>query len=395
MDAPAYAVNVTDPGDPQPPRRPTRETARGNEQRIATVHGIPIFVSATWYLVAALVTILFQPVVDSWVPDLGGWSWVVAGCFAVLLYASVLVHELGHALTARAFGLPVLQINLHMLGGDTQIGSADYTPGRQFVIAGVGPVLSIVLGAAGLGLAQLLTAGTVLHLLAVQLGAANLLVGLFNLLPGLPLDGGQLVRAVVWGVSGNPHRATVVAAWAGRAVAVTIVLVPVVWSRAHDRDPDLVFLAWSVLIAAFIWMGAGQSLRMQRLNQRLGRLSVRELTRRAIPVFADVPLAEALRRLGEVGARALVVVDRDDQPLALVSEAAVTATPVDRRPWVSVSTVSRRLEPGLVLRMDLDGPGLVDAMRTTPAAEYLVVDDQQRVYGVLATSDVNRAFAGA
>ena len=78
--------------------------------------------------------------------------------------------------------------------------------------------------------------------------------------------------------------------------------------------------------------------------------------------------------------------DREDQPLALVSEAAVTATPVERRPWVSVGTVSRRLEPGLFLPVDLDGPGLVERMRDLPAAEYLVVDAQGRVFGVLTTT---------
>ena len=121
---------------------------------------------------------------------------------------------------------------------------------------------------------------------------------------------------------------------------------------------------------------------------------MRGLTRRAFPVLADTPLAEALRRLTEAGAQALVVVDRDDKPLALVNETAVTATPVERRPWVSVGALSRRLEPGLYLPVTLDGAGLLEAMRALPAAEYLVVDAQGRVVGVLSTSDVNRAFVG-
>lgn len=356
---------------------------------------MPIFVSATWYLVAGLVTVLFQPVVADWVPGLGRWSWVVSACFAVLLYASVLVHELGHALTARAFGLEVHRINLHMLGGDTEISRSEFTPLRQFTIAAAGPVLSLGLGGVGMVAAQLLEAGTVSHLLAIQLGAANLLVGGFNLLPGLPLDGGQLLRATVWGVTRNPRLGTQVAAWIGRLLAVGLVAAPVAWARWQQEDPDLVLIVWCALIAAFVWTGAGQSLRAERVHERLDRLSVRGLARRAIPVLADVPLAEALRRLGEAGARALVVVDREDQPLALVSEAAVTATPIERRPWVSVGTVSRRLEAGLVLSVDIDGPGLLEVMRATPAAEYLVVDAESRVYGVLATKDVDEVFARA
>ena len=96
---------------------------------------------------AALVTVVFEPVVERWVPGLGSWTWIVAGCFAVLLYASVLVHELGHAMAARAYGLPVHRITLQMLGGVTETSRKDVTPGRQFVIAGVGPLLSLLLGA--------------------------------------------------------------------------------------------------------------------------------------------------------------------------------------------------------------------------------------------------------
>ncbi len=371
------------------------EPRRGNEIVLGRVRGVPVFVAPTWFLVAGLVTVVFQPVVERWVPDLGNWSWIVSACFAVLLYASVLVHELGHAMAARGFDLPVHRITLHMLGGVTEISRSDITPGRQFVIAGVGPLLSLALGAIGLGLAQVLDTGTVIHLLAVQLGAANLLVGVFNLLPGLPLDGGQLMRAVVWKLSGDPGTATNAAAWIGRAVAVGLVVIPVVWSLAVGAEPDLLFVVWTALIGAFVWSGATQALRAEKVQSKLRDLSVRSIARRAYPVLADTPLAEALRRLTEHGAQALVVVDRDDKPLALVSETAVTATPIERRPWVTVGAVSRRLEPGLTLRADLDGPGLLNALRDLPAEEYLVVDGEDRVYGVLAMRDVNRVFADA
>jgi Zn-dependent protease len=370
------------------------EPRRGSELLLGHVGGVPIFVAPTWFLVAALVTVVFQPVVVRWVPDLGAWSWVVAGCFAVLLYASVLVHELGHAMAARSYGLKVHRITLQMLGGVTETDRQDISPGRQFVIAGVGPLLSLVLGAFGLGLAQVLSAGTVLHLLAVQLGAANLLVGIFNLLPGLPLDGGQLTRAAIWKVTGSPSTGTTVAVWIGRGLAVLLVVGPIAFAAARGHEPDLVFVIWTALIGLFVWQGANQSLRAERVQDRLRQLSVRGLTRRAIPVLADTPLAEALRRLGEAGAQALVVVDRDDQPLALVNETAVTATPVERRPWVTVGALSRRLESGLVLQVGMDGADLLTAMRAVPAAEYLVVDDAGRVVGVLTTTDVDRAFAG-
>ncbi len=122
---------------------------------------------------------------------------------------------------------------------------------------------------------------------------------------------------------------------------------------------------------------------------------MRGLTRRAIPVQADLPLAEALRRAVDAGARGLVVVDRQDKPTALVNEAAVMATPEHRRPWVQVGEFARSLEPGMVISAELAGEQLVRALQAAPATEYLVVEPTGEVYGVLAAADVERAFAGA
>jgi CBS domain-containing protein len=156
-----------------------------------------------------------------------------------------------------------------------------------------------------------------------------------------------------------------------------------------------VVMVWTALIASFIWFGAGQAVRAARMRERLPFLQTRTLTRRALPVVGDLPLGEGLRRAAEAGARALVVVDGAGTPVGLVSEAAVVATPEDRRPWVPVSSVARRLEPALVLSADLRGEDLLKALQASPATEYLVLDPTGAVYGVLSTSDVERAFAAS
>ena len=130
-----------------------------------------------------------------------------------------------------------------------------------------------------------------------------------------------------------------------------------------------------------------------QVRQRLPALTARGLARRAIPVPATMPVAEAVRRIAEAGARAAVVVDVDDRPVAIVSEAAVSATPPERRPWITAGEVSRRLDPALVLGWDMQGEDLVNAMAGNPATEYLVVDAEGKPYGVLSSADVERAFA--
>jgi CBS domain-containing protein len=153
-------------------------------------------------------------------------------------------------------------------------------------------------------------------------------------------------------------------------------------------------LVWAAFIASFIFIGASQSLTVARLRERIPTLNARTLTRRAIPVSADLPLSEALRRAAAVGARSLLVVDHDGRPTAIVHEAAVAATPLERHPWVQVGTLSRALRPGLILTADLTGESLLQALRATPAPEYLVTEPDGAIYGVLAAADVEHAFLG-
>ena len=163
---------------------------------------------------------------DAVEPGLGGWKYVAGAAFAVLLYLSVLLHEASHALMAKRFGLPVSSITLHFLGGVTEIDGEPDTPGREFGVSVVGPLTSLAVGLAVLPLAALAPDRTLLDLAAKGLAGANLVVGVLNLVPGLPLDGGRVLRAVVWKVTGNPHQGTIVAGWGGRVAALLVLVYP-------------------------------------------------------------------------------------------------------------------------------------------------------------------------
>ena len=142
---------------------------------------------------------------------------------------------------------------------------------------------------------------------------------------------------------------------------------------------DIVSTIWVVVIAGFMWTGATQSIKATRFRERLPALQARRLARKAISVPASTPLAEAIRQADEAGARAVVVVDHDSKPIAIVNEAAVTATPPQRRPWVDTGSMARSIDPSLVLNADLQGMALLDAIRRAPASEYLLVDSTGEV----------------
>ncbi|WP_308126121.1 site-2 protease family protein [Nonomuraea ceibae] len=364
--------------------------------RMGKPFGIPVYVSWTWFIVAAFITWLFGDTVRDMLPHLSsGAAYAVAFVFAVLLYVSVLLHELAHSVLAKAYGLPVRRITLYLLGGVSEIEKEPPTPGKEFMVAAAGPALS--LGLAGIGYAAdefLINGGGIPEVLIWQLWVSNLIVGVFNLLPGLPLDGGRLLRAGVWKLTSSPGAGTVAAAWGGRILAVALVAIPFAMSTMSGQELDPRDLIWPFVLASFIWVAAGQSLKAARFRARIPQLNARGLARRAIPVTAETPLAEALRQAAESRAGALVVVDHDGRPLAIVNESAVQATPEHRRPWVDVGALAKSLEPSVVLAADLEGEALIDAMREAPAGEYLLVERGGEIYGVLATADVNRVFIG-
>ncbi|GAA4716359.1 site-2 protease family protein [Nocardioides conyzicola] len=372
---------------PDSPRRPRP----AGTFKIGTIAGSDVLVSSSWFLVAGLIAVIVAPRIEQSSPGIGSLKYVAGFAFAVILYLSVLLHEASHAVMARRLGFQVGSITLHFLGGMTSIEREARKPREEFLIAVVGPLTSIAVGVVALGLWFVTPEG--LLLVAVEgLAGANLLVGLLNLVPGLPLDGGRVLKSAVWQVSGNVHRGTIVAGWAGRATAVAAMLWPVAQSRATGVEPTVLDFLLAFVVAAFLWSGATAAMSSARLRSRLPHLIARQLARRTLAVPGDLPIAEAVRRAQEAQAGSLITVTSSGVPVGIVSEAALEATPEERRPWVATSAVARSIDDDLRLPAGIAGEELVTAITSYPAAEYLLVEDDGSVFGVLTTADVDRAF---
>jgi Zn-dependent protease len=362
--------------------------------RLGRVLGVPVFVAPSWFLFAAFVVLGYGPQLAG---ELGpGRAYTAAGSFAVLLLVSVLLHELGHCVVARAFGLPVRSITVTFLAGLTEIAEPPQTPAREYAVAVAGPMVSLLLAGLGLAFAPLLPDGGIARLVVQVLAFTNGIVAVFNLLPGLPLDGGRVLRAGVWRLTGDAELSTRAAAWAGRGIALVVVpaVMLLVLPELTGAEPTVGTALVTALVAGFIYLGATASLQRARVLSRLPAATVGALARPALRVPADLPLGEAVRRAQEAGVHGLVVVDSADELTAVVSEAAVKATPEHRRPWVSVDSVARRLEPGLVLDPALGGEDLLAALRGSPASEYVVLGPAPGQVRVLASADVVKAAQG-
>ena len=347
----------------------------------------------SWLIVAVLLAALYAPVIDKAVPNMSeGGSYLAAAGFAVLFGLCVLAHELGHTAVSLALGHPVRQVLLFALGGVSEMVSEPERPRDELLIAGSGPFVSLLIaGGAWLGY-QAAPAGTLLAALLGLLAWSNLLLAAFNLLPGLPLDGGRLLRAAASGLGARPATATRVAAWSGRVLAVGVAVSGLLADRSTGPAAAAVL---SLALAAYLWFAASQSLRYATLLDRLPAVSVQELLRPGVFVAETASVSEALDRAWRAEARGLVLLDAADKPSAIVDEVLIGAVPPERRPWTAVSTVSRPLEPGLLIPDNVDAAALLRHMQATPSREYLIVRPDGSPAGIIAARDFADRLAGA
>ncbi|NUR80651.1 MAG: peptidase M50, partial [Dermatophilaceae bacterium] len=244
---------------------PARRPGPSHGWRIGSLAGTPVYLGRSWPLIAALIVVVFGPNLAR--ADRGpAYGYLLAGGYAVLLLVSVLVHEAAHALAAQWRGHPVSRIVADVWGGHTVYDATRSSPGTTALVAVVGPLSNLLLAALVWGVHALTTNETALTLLGI-VAVANLLVGLFNLLPGLPLDGGQIVSALVWRATGSKGRGLVAAGWLGRVVAVLTVAWFALRPLVEGRSPDVFDIVWPVAIAFFLWQGATAAVRAGHIHE--------------------------------------------------------------------------------------------------------------------------------
>ncbi|MDG4787207.1 site-2 protease family protein [Micromonospora sp. WMMD1102] len=366
-------------GNSRPRRRPDRRPGL----TVGRVFGVPVYLNPSMLLLVALVTVMYGEFVRHQLELSQLTGYLVGFVFVVLLLGSVLLHELGHALTARRYGIGVRGITLELLGGYTEMERDAPTPRVDLLVSLAGPAVSLVLGLVGVAATLALPDGTLANQFAFQLAASNVLVGIFNMLPGLPLDGGRALRAGVWAVTRDRHLATEVAGWFGRVVAIgtAVVFTLLTWLGGLPW----LGLALVLLVAFTLWQGAGQTIRAARISRRFPLVDLARLARPVFPVPSGTPLAEAQRR-GTPGT-ALAVADSAGLLVALVDRTAAEAVPAERRPWVPVDAVARDLAGVPSLAVGLGGEQVVHEVQAHPGAQYLVTSGED-VVGVLHIADL-------
>lgn len=343
---------------------PAIDRAQGHSGwRVGSLRGIPIYIGGGWVVIAIVMVAIFGPQVASAIPRLGIMAYVVALCYALLLLLSVLVHEVAHAVTALACGYRVHRIAGDLMGGHTAYDAARATPGRSALIALAGPLANGALCLIGLQLLPYVR-GDVLGLLIWAATWTNGFVALFNLLPGLPLDGGFLLDALVWKVSGRRDLGLIAAGWSGRILTIGVVLWFAGLPLLRGEYPSVFTIAWIALIGAFLWFGASQAITTGRVRGRIARIDVRSVATPVVTLRRRDPLSAIPRApTGERGIVVAVLGD-DGTPLGILDREAVAAASEAGAFDAPAESCTRLMPPGWVLELASDSPDLGLAVDT-------------------------------
>ena len=260
--------------------------------RIGKIAGITIYIHISWIIILVFLTLSLA---TDWFPQLyKGWSsstyWIVGLLSALLLFVAVLLHELAHSLVARARGLPVNNITLFIFGGVSNIEEEPKSPGVEFQMAFVGPLVSLLIGIIAYLLDLAVRNGSPLDAILGYLAVSNILLGIFNLIPGFPLDGGRVLRSIIWKASGSLRKATRATTIVGQFIAYLFIL----WGIWQFFGCNILNGIWIGFIGWFL-LNAAQSANAQVMLQTMFKGVTVEKVMNPSP--AIVPANISLQRL--------------------------------------------------------------------------------------------------
>lgn len=359
--------------------------------RIGSLFGIPFFIDPSWFFILALVTLLKAGNFDPSFQSISAWS--LGLVMALLLFASVLLHELGHSLVARSQGIKVNSITLFIFGGVASIDRESQTPGDAFQVAIAGPGVSLCLFGLFYGLTQVLPTDNLGYVVAADLARINLVLTLFNLIPGLPLDGGQVLKAAIWKLTGNRLQGVRWAAQGGKvigslaiAVSVGLTLLTGVWT-----------ILWLALIGSFVYRNANAYDRLTILQEALLQLQASDAMTR------DFRVLDATMSLRSFADEYILADIQTNKPYYAASEGRYRGLvkiqdlqTIERSRW-EMESLESLVHPLSEIATVEEKTPLIDVINTLETCQLkhlTVLSPAGAIAGVIDRGDIVQAVAG-
>jgi Zn-dependent protease len=353
---------------------------------LGRIIGIPIGVDYSWFLVFALLTWSFA---TSYYPQefpdwLGITYWTVGAATAIMLFVSVLIHELGHSVIAMKYKIAIRSITLFLFGGVAQIASEPPSASAEFWIAIAGPVTSLVLAAIFYALEPAAAIYSPLLGLVKYLAYINLALAFFNLIPGFPLDGGRVFRAAVWGVTGNLRKATLIAASVGRFIAFLFIAVGV-WQIFTGNAGDGL---WIAFIGWYLEKAASAQVQQQEIQGVLAGHKVSDAMSRS---FTEIPFNVSLQQLVDhhilAEGRRVFVVKHYEEVVGLLTLHRVRQVPREQWPMTNVEHVMIPASQMKTARPDDELQECFSSMNRDGVNQLPVMVNGQ-IFGLLTREDI-------
>lgn len=360
--------------------------------RVGNLFGIPFFINASWFLVLGLVTLDYGGFLAANFPDLGaGLPWILGLITALLLFASVLAHELGHSFVALSQGIDVKSITLFLFGGLASLERESKTPAEAFWVAIAGPLVSISLF--GLLTAINLFTGFTGPIAAIVglLAYINLVLALFNLIPGLPLDGGNILKSIVWKITDNPYKGIIFASRVGQAfgwMAIASGFLPILFSA----PPNF----WNIIIGWFLLQNAGRSAQYGSVQDALAGLTA------ADAVIADSPIVRATEELSlrefvneyVIGKNddwsRFLVADEEGKLLGAIAIADLNGVPTSEWPQVTVRELVKPVENLTTVKEKTSLLEVAMLLEQKQVGELTVVSENGALVGLVERDSIRR-----
>ncbi|MFM7276281.1 MAG: site-2 protease family protein [Microcystis aeruginosa] len=355
--------------------------------RVGNLFGIPFYINPSWFFVLGLITLTYGGDLSQFPQLTGIMPWLLGFLAAILLFASVVAHELGHSFVAIAQGIEVKSITLFLFGGLATLGRESKTPLEAFLVAIAGPLVSLLLFGifliVGLNISLNAPLAAILSLLAY----INLALGLFNLIPGLPLDGGNILKAIVWQVTGNPNKGVLFASRFGQFFGWLAIVIGALSILGITQFGSF----WTLLIGIFLLQNAGFSAQSAKVQDFLSRYSAKDVISPNSPV---VPINLTLRDfannyvIGKQQWSKFLVTDSEGKLLGVVNVEDLKTIPTSQ--WTEVN-IGRLLQTSESLKLVLSHTSLLDVVKILEGenlAQVTVVEENGTVLGLIEKASI-------
>jgi Zn-dependent protease len=361
--------------------------------KLGRIGGVPVYLSSSWFIITAVITfsVGMQLARGGVIPPLN--AYLMGLSCAVAIAVAVLIHEVAHAMTARAFKWPDAHIVLTLMGGHTQFGSFKAKPGASLWVALSGPLSNFVLAGLGWLVMENIQLGVYPNLLLDFFVYANLLLGAFNALPGLPLDGGRLVESIVWKATGSQFKGTIASCWVGRVIAVGIVFYFVLLPFLRGQQPQIITVVVGIMVAMFMWQATTQLIGHSKMMLNLPTVIASDLMSPASAMVSHAMVSDVLSRKAARGGE-IILVDPKGMPVGVIDAQALAKVDPTQGGNVPALAVSRALGQGAIVAEESDGRALIDYLASVESAEYAVISASGHVVGLLHQREIIKAVTG-